>query len=470
MCGPHQLRGFDPDQDGRIDYIQRVRNDYADRLYFIEHSDAPRTRTTTAVARPATELHARPLLVLLLDGVAFDRIENMKKAGRFALFQPPAPVLSVFPTLTDVAYDHFFRTGPTPGYEAGYFDRSANRLSDAADVYLHGANERWVHYADHRLPFIEDAFMYLMPRRVFRSELRRARARVDDLFAAGRRTAVIYLLSTDALGHMLPPDQIERELGRLDDWIERLMYDRRGDLEVVMLADHGNTTTPPRRFDLRKLLSRSGFRVVSRLKRSGDVAVPLFGLLDVARVHTFDAATRERVLALLDGRPEVALLACRDGGQVCVRRTGESALIESRDGRYRYSGSGDPLQLAPIVDALRADGRLDADGFASGDAWLAATAEHNWPAAPPRLFEGIQRLSEEHPDVVVSLAEGWFVGSGFLSSFVTLRGTHGGLGRGASLTFLMTTSRCYSGPLTLERVAERLAEDYGWDAGTHRKD
>ncbi|TWT43677.1 Type I phosphodiesterase / nucleotide pyrophosphatase [Phycisphaerae bacterium RAS1] len=458
--GADDYRGFDRDGDGRLEYVQRLRDGYADRLWFAARRDG--RDWMASVRRPAADPQEEPLLVLLLDGVSYERIAALKAAGRFALFQPPAPVVSVFPTLTDVAYDHFFQTGPTPGYEAGYFDRSANRLSDAAGVYLHGANERWVRCADHRLAFIEDAFMYLMPRRVFHAELRRARRRVETLLAAGRRSLVIYLLSTDALGHMLAPQEIERELTKLDDWIERLMYDCRGRLEVVMLADHGNTTVPPRRFKLRELLRDAGLRVVSRLERSGDVAVPLFGLLDVARVHTFDAATRDRVLELLEPRAEVALLACRDGDAICVRAAGQTAMVESRGGRYRCVGQGDPLQLATVAVRMRAAGSMDAEGFASADAWLEATAEHPWPAGPPRLFEGMRTLSDEQPDVAVSLAEGWFVGSGFLSSFVNMRGTHGGLGRGASETFVMTTSRRYDPPLTLEQVAELIARDFGW--------
>jgi hypothetical protein len=476
--GEDTYLGFDFDRDGRLDYLQRLRAGYKDRLYFPETRGGPLTHV---VDRPAANLPARPLLLLLLDGVACERLQSLWDQGCFRLFRRPARLVSVFPTLTDPAYDEFFGTGPSPGYEAGYYDRKANQLTNGALVYVCGRNEQWVRHSDYRLAFIEDALMYLLPERVYHTELRRARQVVDECLAAGRQHVVIYLLSTDALGHMLPPERIEQNLIELDAWIERLVYDYRGELELVTLADHGMHTTPPQRFRLRQVLHQAGLRVVDRLERPGDVAVPEFGLLDVARVQTFDAGTRERVVALLVGRPEVELLAVPDSSaaeseddSVLVYAAAEAARIRVRQtgGERFYSYepiSGDPLKLADACAEMRAAGRLDPEVFASASAWLAASSERDFPAAVPRLWHGFYTISEERPDVVLSLRPAWFVGSGLFSEMVQMHGTHGGLHRRVTETFATTTAVEIDSPVGLREVHALIQREFGWDPASHRR-
>ncbi len=428
----------------------------------------------------SAEPPARPrLLVLLLDGVAFERIDALYRAGKFRAFGPPARLISVFPTLTDPAYDLLFGTGPTPGYEAGHFDRGRNRLRPALLDYLRGRNEHWVRHCDYRLSFIEDAVMYLRPRAVWRSELRRARRTLDERLAAGQRQVALYLLSTDGIGHMLRPTEIEAELARLDAWISEAREDY-PDVEIVILSDHGLGRVPDgwpcvRRFDLPGVLRSAGLRVARRLRRPGDVVVPCFGLLDVARLHAFDAQTRERAVEALRGRPEVEALAERSGETLRVfagvaearvrRRAGISV---SLDESYSYEQvAGDPLGLEPAVALLRSQNEIDAEGFARAGAWLRASGELAFPAAPQRLWEGLFGLCVEQPDVVVSLTERWFVGSGLLSGLVRMQGTHGGLHRRDSETFVMTTRGPLASPLDLRGVAALLRGEYGWRADKH---
>ncbi len=461
--GIDTYRAYDLDDDGRVDYLQRLRAGYIDRLYFpADGGDALRHR----VVRPVDEPRHAPLVVLLLDGVAFERIQALHAAGRFRLFHPPTRVIAVFPTLTDPAFDLLFGTGPTDGYEAGYFDHSAGRVTDGAGVYLSGRFERWVWMTDYRLNLLEDAIMYLFPRGVFARELQRARKIIERRFAGGARDVVIYLLSTDALGHRLPAPALDRELARLDDFIEQLLFDYRGRLEIAVLADHGMSAVPAdrplRRWDIVATLRAAGLRVTDRPTRPGDVAVPLFGLLDVARVHAFDADTRRRVVALLRSRPECELVVERDGEVLRVYRGAGIAEIVGRPGTagrtvYAYRRmSGDPLGVGP------APPEADAEGYAPAAAWLAATHAAEFPAAVPRLWDGFFLLTRERPDVVASLTDGWYVGSGAFSGVVRLWGTHGGLHRRASETFLMTTAGRVDGPLDLSAVGERLREMFGW--------
>ncbi len=474
--GSDAYLGYDLDADGRLDYLQRLHDGYKDRLCFARTPGEP---PREIVRRPAGDCARRPLLVLLLDGVAYERMRALYDAGRFRLFRPPARLISIFPTLTDPAYDVLFGTGPTPGYEAEHFDRAANRVCGGVGNYVRGGNERWAHYTDYRLNFIEDGVMYLLPRQVYRRELRRAREVLDRQLAAGARSVVLYLLSTDGLGHRLSPPEIDAELARLDDWIERAVYAWRGQLEIVMLADHGMSAPVQageqlEPFELSGVLREAGFRVTDHLERPGDVALPLFGLLDLARLHTYDDATRRQVSDLLRQRDEVEVLATRKNDAVRVYTKAGAATVEcATDGQgrlvYRYEPTaGDPLELADACTALRAAGRMDADGYGSAAAWRDATADRAFPAAPPRLWQGFFGVSREQPDVVLSLRERFYVGRGVFGWLVKLRGTHGGLHRRATETFVMTTNTPAAAPCDLPDVRELLAREFGWEPSIRR--
>lgn len=456
-------RHFDIDQNGRCDYIQRVCDGFIDELRFRTHGGG-----AVIIPRPHADPTAHPLVLLLLDGVALERVERLYARGHFRLFRPPARVISTFPTLTDPAYDVFFGTGPTPGYEACYMDRNRGRLTNGLGVYLSGANERWVQCADCRLNFVEDGLMYLFPQGVFTSELKRARRALDRVLAAGERFPVIYILSTDALGHMFPADEIERQLRRVDAWVERLVYDLRGRVEIVMMADHGISALPVERghlkpFDLPQVLRDAGVRVVPQPRQPDDVVVPMFGLLDVARVYVRDEAAKSHVAEVLAHRAEIELVAMRVGPTVEVRRGAARGVIERRDDNgtpvYRYRPLvGDPLRLSGTGTAAPTSN----GAYVTADTWLAASATDVFPGAVPRLWDGLFEVCRDCPDLVASVADEWFVGSGVFSSLVRQHGTHGGLHRRVSETFVMSTSGTLVGPLWLTGVRQFLAGRFGW--------
>jgi hypothetical protein len=476
---PHQVvthsdtktLSFDMQGGGHTDYQQRLKNGYKDRLFF----PAADGTLTSAVERPLPDPQSAPLLVLMLDGVAYDRIATLWDAGHFRLFFRPTRVVSIFPTLTDPAYDVFLGTGPTPGYEAEYFDRNRNTLVGGAGAYLAGANEKWVHYSDYRLKTSDDPIMYLRPDGTFDHELARGRAVLDERFNAGDRAVVLYFLSTDGLGHTKPIADLDRHFADLDAWLERIVYDYRGRLEIVALADHGMSAfeSPAKRFDVRKLLTAQGLHSVKRLSRSGEFAMPEFGLLDLARFNVTDEATRDRIIDLLAPRPEVELLAWRAGERIGVRGAAGTAYIFTRttNGRLEYKyepATGDPLGVEAVRGALRTSG-MGADGYAPVEAWFAATSEFDFPNAVPRLSDGMERLSTERPDAIVTLVPGWYIGDPLLSGFVDIYGTHGGLHRRVTDTYFMTTFLELPGPVRLDTLGPLVRERFGWQPSWHSR-
>ena len=124
--------------------------------------------------------------------------------------------------------------------------------------YLSGKNEAWVEGVDYRLGTIEDAVMYLWPGGVFRRELEAARKVYDRKRDKDR--VVLYLLSTDGMCHMYTREKAREHFVLLDRWIQQIVYDARGRIEVTMLADHGNNFAGCHFVPVRETLQASGLR------------------------------------------------------------------------------------------------------------------------------------------------------------------------------------------------------------------
>jgi hypothetical protein len=112
---------------------------------------------------------------------------------------------------------------------------------------------------------------------------------------------------------------------------------------------------------------------------------------------------------------------------------GEQAIIdwEPKKNSFRYSTErGDPINFAPVSAALANSQQLDADGYATADAWMAATMTHRYPLALERIVRGLTRSTLNPATILISLDNrhvnaDWWTQQG--SRLVTCRSTHGGL-------------------------------------------
>jgi len=124
-----------------------------------------------------------------------------------------------------------------------------------------------------------------------------------------------------------------------------------------------------------------------------------------------------------------------------------AARIHQREGagRLRYERvQGDPLRLAEAEALLASQGLLDADGYASEDDWLRASATGHFPDAPRRLVDAMEgAFVKNSATVLFSVEPGWAWGwrSAHASANLSggrLEGTHGGLDRESSLGFFVS--------------------------------
>jgi hypothetical protein len=91
---------------------------------------------------------------------------------------------------------------------------------------------------------------------------------------------------------------------------------------------------------------------------------------------------------------------------------------------------GDPLGYRPVVEALARKKLLDAGGFATADAWMAATMTNHYPLALERVVRGLTQVTLNPATILISLDNG-YAHSGWLmqkgADLSTFSSTHGAL-------------------------------------------
>jgi hypothetical protein len=116
-----------------------------------------------------------------------------------------------------------------------------------------------------------------------------------------------------------------------------------------------------------------------------------------------------------------------------VNSRGDRADIDwnPTNNNYRYSPEkGDPLNYQPVIEVLAKKKLLDADGFATTDAWMTATLTNRYPLALERIIRGLTRVTLNPATILISLSNGyvhcgWLMQKGAdLSPFSS---THGAL-------------------------------------------
>lgn len=382
-------------------------------------------------------------IFLFLDGVPYSLMDEMWREGHFRLFGRPGHLVSTFPSLTDPAYYKIFHCGLPFGYEAEFCDRTTGREVGGVGFYLSGKNEAWVCGVDHRINFIEDAVMYLWPGGVFKREMVTCQKVLDK--KKGDDRVVLYLLSTDGVCHMFPWDKAKGELAGFDRWVRQMVYEAGGKVHLTMLADHGNNFVSCKFLDIRKILSQAGLHVGERLAKEGDVVAPRFGLINFAGICVYGPNEQRRAIAALMAEEGIEAMAWKvDGGVRVANRQGTAIIrrqIVDDESMYSYEAlQGDPLHLVATLAELKTQNLVRPDGFITDAAWFDATKAGEQPFAVPRIYGALHYDVQNPADIVISLADGYFAGDPALTKWVNLGGTHGGLSRASTVSFLMSSA------------------------------
>ncbi|MBL7140728.1 MAG: hypothetical protein ISS74_07445 [Planctomycetes bacterium] len=433
-ASPAGLQQYDTDADGRADHVTVA--DDAGRIVRIGYDTTADGQADTFVGLDAIPPEQCRHVVLILDGIGYETVKAYRDAGRLRLFHPPAPVISTYPAMTDIALADIFQSVRPVGYEARYFDHEKNAIVGGDGDYLAMRDEDWARATDYRADTVVDPLAYLFPHHYFREELK---AVVDLIDRRDRPMVVAYLVTTAGLGTKHLRDGQHDALQAVDRLAHQLVWQSRGLVKVTVFSDHGHQLVAATWIDFRKSLREKGWHVAERLKADQDVVVIDYGLVTYASFATRDRAGLARTLLEQEGVDVVTYVA--DGAVVAASDEG-IARVECAGGRFRYvQETGDPLHLAAIVAQAKADGHLDADGFADDRTWLRLTADHEYPDPLVRLWRGFHAVTEHVPDVVASLKDGYSAGlPSRAARYPDGASTHGDLARKSSTAFIMSTA------------------------------
>jgi hypothetical protein len=391
-------------------------------------------------------------LVLGLDGVAYRDMKALQEGvtctniwgtrlhrQAFSLSEGYFPVnrlVSTFPSTSDVAWTDIFGDRPLPGYQRTYFSAAANSqivINGITTTMEHEAQMNWE--LEDNLP---RTMGYVYPVHTFELEVHEMiKGFWNDTDNDG--SYYVYVRATDDAQHL--DRDIFAMLCQLDKRLQEMRARYRAqegrDLQILILSDHGhNHADAVKRVLVRSFLKNAGYRIAESIENPKDVVLPTTGIESWVEIHNAPAAT-ENLMQLLTQLKGVDLLTATMPDQtnrfMVVNAKGERAVIEwnAAKNEYGYSAEkGDPLNYRPVIEALARKKLLDAGGFATADAWMAATLTNRYPLALERIARGLSRVTLNPATILISLENdyvhcGWLIQKG--ADLSTFGSTHGGL-------------------------------------------
>ncbi|MFN0108791.1 MAG: alkaline phosphatase family protein [Blastocatellia bacterium] len=386
-------------------------------------------------------------LVLVLDGVPYDTIAELKAEGRFRRFHQPARMISTFPSLTNPAMVEILHHQDSPGYEDHFYDRESNRLLGTIQDRLQGQKfiaGTFRQTFDYHADAFKGALGYLAApigtatlAQIDLEEFRQAFRESDAPLFVG------YIGETDSLAHLGGKEHLKPFLQTVDRTIEALISDAElqgGHLEVELFSDHGNRYDSYKNVKLNDALAQAGFVTEKTVKDERSVVLPKHGLVGSSMMFT-QPQNRARIaeVGAATAGVDFAAYPSNENTIEVISRRGRARVIQDGE-RFKYEDAGgDPLKLNAIVETMKAKGAIDASGFASADAWFAATLDHSYVDPLRRLVEGFTRHVKTPADVIVSYEDGYLLGSPMLTYLAEMRATHGNLLREETEGFAMST-------------------------------
>ena len=396
-------------------------------------------------------------LIILLDSIPYQVVAERYARGEFRYFSAPVKVIPVFPTLTEVCYTRVLGAPALGGFTDQYFDVRKNAIRSEMWERLRGWREPWERRLGYHAGYFEALWTYLSPGRWLPVEMERIHRALD---ASPDRVTIVYAVSASGMACKYGRAGMEKTLDEANRLCLQLLYERRGAIKITMMADHGHNLAPSRSAtpQIERALRRAGFRPRTNLKKAEDVVIELSALVNYVGLRTKSA---EAVAKACVAAREVEFAIYLSGSRVIVRDARGEAAIDCRGGAFKYEQvTRDVLGYQDVVDELRRRGKVSADGYVADRDWFDATANHQYPDAPRRLWDALHGLVVSPPDVLLTLKRGWHSGEAALEGFITMKSTHGSLDQINSATFVMTMTGTLPRVLRGGDVMEALREKH----------
>jgi hypothetical protein len=420
---------------------------------------------TPTIAAGSPDPESPRVLILALDGVPYRAVKQAQQQGAFAGWPDAKPLISTFPSMTNIAYTALLRpfgVEPISGYELRHFDTDRNKMIGGLAKYKKRAYA-W-----------RDSFQITSRTNgskiaVYARPVKHAWKMVAEIerlvLESPDELIFVHVASTDPMAHFSGDEKVVPFLLELSprlEELERRHRESRGrPLRLVLLSDHGNSDQKVIHVKgIRKQLRAADLRVVSRLKRPNDVVNPTFGIVNFGllflRPELAEQAARAvadhpavDVAAWLSAEREIRVIS--GDGDAVIRWRGE---VGARRLAYEPSIS-DPLRLAEVRAGMAEAGLFDEDRYATEADWFEHSALSDFPDAPRRLVDSLTGTYVRNAATVIFSLETSY-GMGLFSARLGAglkggqKGTHGGLDRSSSLGFFLTND-----PADRPRVAVR---------------
>jgi len=440
----HITQQFDTNADGKIDTWE-IEDRTAKTGTFAVEKDTDFDGTVDQIefnnpkqgrSKLSSEKNHRSVTICL-DGVPYTDMQLLWQQGYFREFGKPGKLISVFPSLSDIAITEALHTAKVPGYENLFFDLTSNRISGGAASTLSKAKIPYLDALDYDEPGIFKGLAYVLPLKTYHADLGRLLKR----WAASNKTAYqAHICSSDAICHVVGPEEFRTHLLQIDQLLREILIQAEGNIDITVFSDHGNSHVASRRIDLEGFLAKNGFHLGSSLDGDQAVVAPAFGLVGAIALYSRPQNT-QRLAELLSQMEGVDFATYANGNSVLVVSKGGRARINNRhnEDRLEYEMmSGDPLNLRQTIAKMSQQGILDSESSADGDAWFRATAEHEYPDGVNALYRGVTNHVKNPASLLLSLKDEYHYGSRFFGRLVTLRSTHGSLVRSSMTGFYMS--------------------------------
>lgn len=452
LAATAELREYDTDGDGRTDFSLHASGGRFDLLRYDDDQDGRPDREYRLSDFDAASV---PHLIVLIDSIPFEPAETRYREAGWTWFDTPIKVIPPFPTMSGLIFSRMLGAPPAPGAINQYYDRSAGRRVNRIWQRIRGESNPWEERLHYRLGYIGNGSSFLHPRSWFAADLAMAKRAFDK---SPDRVTVVYLASAAGMLSQFGQEGLAECLDGIEQLVLQVLYERQGAVKVSVISDHGHNLREGTRIDVDAMLRDAGFHPSARMRSSSDVVIELDGLVNYFGVHCRRAGAVAE--ALIQNR-EIRLVTWQDGARVIVRSARGTAAIEQRDSRYRYVViDADVLGYAEILRTMESAGSMSAGGYATAEDWLTYTANHEWPDAPPRLWDAFHGLVINTPSVMAVTTPGFYAGAASFDRWIDMASTHGGLDQQDSAAVLLTMTGRAAGPLRTGDVIPSIEPEY----------
>jgi len=400
-------------------------------------------------------------IVIGLDGVSYSTFLDLQRDGYFADFQPVAPMVATFPSISDPNWNRLTGSEMEESYTKEYFDMSIEN-KNGLGVHSGSLLKHLITSANYQRAF------NVLPKTFFQHVLNTAWFETSayywlDVFAdeilnsdPKSETLSALIVNTDFIAHTQGEDSLKEYLKevsvRLTDLIKKSTQRFQQMPEFVLVSDHGNDFVTPQPIRIENSLEKLGWNKQNHLRSASDYAYVSPEILTFAAFYSLPK--NERTLALAIGKTpgvEFSIYKSADGFVHILGDGNESEFKTRLAGSKIYYKKIKGKDLLGLSEIFKKTDTVDKADFFN------KTLHSPYPYSLVRIWEAFYENSKQHASVIATSERGFAFFNPTLEAFTKIKGLrsqHGSL-RSAESLGIVVSNRQLLPSLTPEQFAER---------------